>query len=162
VGDSRSLQVRSQSSRCPGSGFTSINHRLVRHRRDSLPGMSFPTATGHKPYRPKPHGQRLPRVLEYGAGSHRGLAIAVRTLEQGGTNYPRFAKSATRAPKSLRPPQLKEVIATTFFRRKPGLELLQRSRNLPSGDHTTGRGYLSQVHTQNPRYRSSAVIRRYP
>jgi hypothetical protein len=57
---------------------------------------------------------------------------------------------------------LKEVIATTFFRRKPGLELLQRSRNLPSGDHTTGRGYLSQVHTQNPRYRSSAVIRRYP
>src|ERR1019366_7248559 len=82
----------------------------------------------HKPHRPKPDGEGLSRILEHGARRHGRLTVAARTLEQGGTNGPRLATSATWTPKPLRPPQLKEVLATTFFRREPGLELLQISR----------------------------------
>src|ERR1700733_1181344 len=83
---------------------------------------------GHKPHRPEPGGERLPRVLEHRASRHRSLKVAVRTLEQSGSNRPRLAPSATRTPKPLRPPQSKEVLATAFFGRKPSLELLKSPR----------------------------------
>jgi hypothetical protein len=51
------------------------------------------------------------------------LTVAARTLEQVGTNRPRLATSATWTSKPLRPPQWKEVLATAFLGREPGLEL---------------------------------------
>jgi hypothetical protein len=59
-----------------------------------------------------------------------------------------------REREKLRPLQLKEVLATAFFGREPGLELIAAfAGSLPFGDQTTGSGYLSQVHTQYSYYR---------
>src|ERR1017187_9626247 len=79
---------------------------------------------GHIPHRPKPDRQRLPRVLEHRASRHRGLVVAARTLEQGGTHRPHLATSATWASEALRPPQVEEVLATSLLGREAGLELL--------------------------------------
>jgi len=83
---------------------------------------------GHKPHRPKPDGEGRPHILKHGARRHRRLTVAPRTLEQGGTHRPRLATSATWTPKPLGPPQPKEVIATTFFGREPGLKFLKSPR----------------------------------
>jgi hypothetical protein len=83
---------------------------------------------GHKPHRPKPDGEGLPRLLEHGASRHRRLTVASRTLEQGGTHPPR--RRLLRVPLSL----------AVAGRKSPRV-------NRPFGDHTTGSGSLSQMHT---------------
>src|SRR5215471_6703814 len=84
------------------------------------------------------------------------LEPSAKSIDRCGAGSSSIAvTSATWTAKSFRPPQAKEVLAAAFFGREPGLELLKSpAGNRPFGEHTTGSGYLSQVHAQFRRYKA--------
>ena len=75
------------------------------------------------PHRPKPRGQRRPRVLKDRAGGHRGLVGTGRALPPPAPHGPRLRRATAWAPKPVRPPELLQVRTTGLFRRESPLEL---------------------------------------
>ena len=76
----------------------------------------------YPPDRPKPHGQRFARVLEYRACCRRNPIFTIRANQQIPFRRPHLKTTATRANKPFRPPQRYEVFMARSFRRKPGFQ----------------------------------------
>ena len=77
---------------------------------------------GDPPHRPKPRRQRRPRVLEDRPRRHRGLVGAVRALPPP-PGRARPSPITTRAPKSLRPPELLQIRLTRLLRSRIGARI---------------------------------------
>ena len=82
----------------------------------------------HPPHRPIPGAQRQTRVLENRACRHRSLIIALSAAQQAPPTAASSLPFTAGTPKTLRPAQLHQILATRLLSAKTPLKLLQRTR----------------------------------
>ena len=87
------------------------------------PETTCPILLGNNPpYGSKPDDQRLSSSLKDGSGNYGCLVSAIRTLKERISNWPSFCSAATRAPKSIRPTQTKQVRTARLLGEEAGLK----------------------------------------
>jgi len=80
------------------------------------------------PHGAKPQRQRKAAALKDGSDHHRDLSPALSTKPQPTAHPPRLGAPTSRAPETLRPSQLLQVLPTSLIGRKLLLKLHQRTR----------------------------------
>src|SRR5208283_4976953 len=88
---------------------------------------------GHPPHGTKPQGQRQATVLKDRPGGNRALVVTTGTAHKTVGLRPALRLAAARAPKTVRPTKLKQVLPARRFRRKACLQLRQISRIILHG-----------------------------
>src|SRR5208283_1326793 len=81
----------------------------------------------------KPQGQRQATVLKDRPGGNRALVVTTGTAHKTVGLRPALRLAAARAPKTVRPTKLKQVLPARRFRRKACLQLRQISRIILHG-----------------------------
>lgn len=82
---------------------------------------------GDPPHGPEPQHQWFVRVLEDRSGCHGGVIPAAFANYQSSRRLPGPVSAATRTGEAFRPSELKQIIAASFFSRKPRFEFRKRS-----------------------------------
>jgi len=103
---------------CPG-GFIAAQPENPLH--SSRTGTIF--LAGHQPDGAKPQDQRFSRPFKDGSSNDRGLIVTRRTAYQTIARMPSFSVGAARASKTVRPPQLVEILSAGLLGRKSPLQL---------------------------------------
>ena len=93
------------------------------------------------PYGQKPHSQGLASSLHHCSSSQGNLMPTCTTHKKVAVVYPRLYAFASRANKTLWPPNIKQIVSARFFRAKTFIEL-QRSSWKLIGVHNANMLYL--------------------
>lgn len=93
------------------------------------------------PYGQKPHSQGFASALHYCSSSQGNLVPTRTTHKKVAVVYPRLCAFASRANKTLWPPNIKQVVSARFFRAKTFIEFHRSSWKL-IGVHNANMLYL--------------------
>ncbi len=97
------------------------------------------------PHGPKPHSQRLARILKNRPRRHRCLITASVANEPASRGRPAALMMAARTNEPVRPPQPNQVVPTGFLRRKPVFQLQDRPGIVFHTPYTICGGWWSQL-----------------